>query len=60
MASSESVTRTTATPSDNRRLVVALSAAAAVLTLFAGAMLWASQGDGVFVAWVTAAVAGCF
>ncbi|CAH1678014.1 conserved hypothetical protein [Hyphomicrobiales bacterium] len=60
MALSEPVSGPTETPSDSRRLIVGLSAAAAVLALFAGAMLWASQGDAVFVAWLTAAVAGCF
>ncbi|MBS7740913.1 MAG: hypothetical protein KF735_06140 [Chelatococcus sp.] len=60
MASSEPVAGPTETPSDSRRLIVGLSAVAAVLTLFAGVMLWASQGDGVFLAWITTAVAGCF
>lgn len=60
MASSEPAIGPTEAPSDNRGLTIGLSAAGVVVALAAGAMLWASQGDGVFLTWVTAAVAGCF
>lgn len=42
------------------RLTIALLAGAAAMALAAGGLLWASQGEAVFVAWLTAAVAGCF
>ncbi|MFC7396070.1 hypothetical protein ACFQU1_02525 [Chelatococcus sp. GCM10030263] len=46
--------------SDDRLLRRGLIAAGGLLALVAGALLWASQGEAVFVAWLSAAVAGCF
>ncbi|WP_267210461.1 hypothetical protein [Chelatococcus asaccharovorans] len=60
MAPSEPVIGPTEALSDNRGLIIGLSAAGVIVALAAGAMLWASQGDGVFLTWVTAAIAGCF
>jgi hypothetical protein len=48
------------TGSDDRFLRRGLLAAGGLLALVAGGLLWASQGEAVFVAWLTAAVAGCF
>ena len=59
MASSEPVAGPTEALSVNRWLI-GLSAAGVLVALAAGAMLWASQGDGVFLTWITAAIAGCF
>lgn len=60
MASSEPVVGPTNASSDSRRLTIGLSMAGIAVALAAGVMLWASQGDGVFLTWVTAAIAGCF
>ena len=45
--------------STDRGLRRGLLAGGIVLALAAGGLLWASQGEGVFLAWLSAAVAGC-
>jgi hypothetical protein len=45
--------------SNDRLLRRGLLAAGVVLAFAAGGLLWASQGEGVFLAWISAAVAGC-
>ena len=45
--------------SNDRLLRRGLLAGGVVLALAAGGLLWASQGEGVFLAWLSAVVAGC-